>query len=268
MSEQFNAKEYWEKRLQGNYDLHGVGLIEWGAQFNQWLYRIRRHGFLKSMLKEKASWDGTKVLDVGSGTGFYLACWKELGAEHIHGMDLTEVAAQNLQEKFPDMNIHCGDIGANGLTGMDQTFDAISCMDVLFHIVDDEMYGHAFKHITQMLKDDGLFVFSDSWLKGEDVRGVHIVHRSRRLVSQLLEQAGLEVVEVRPMFVLMNAPVDSHNALLKSWWWCLYQLSARFHRLAGFLAALLYPLERLLLKASGSDGPTTKVIVCRKRARD
>lgn len=263
MREKFDAKNYWEKRLQGNYDLHGVGLIEWGEQFNLWLYRIRRRFFLKTIQQHGV--EQGKVLDIGSGTGFYLECWRDLGREDIHGMDLTDVAVQKLRKKFADMTIHCGDIGEHPIEAMDHTFDAISCMDVLFHIVDDEHYAKAFQNIASMLKDEGLFIFSDSWLKGDDIRGTHIVHRSRTFVAKLLEQAGFDVVEVHPMFILMNAPVDSHHPILRAWWWCLYQVSARFHRVAGILAAMLYPLEIMLLKLASSDGPTTKVIVCRKR---
>ncbi len=265
MANDFDPKTYWETRLGSNYDLHGVGLIEWGSWFNQWLYRVRRLGFLGSMRGERKDWSDARVLDIGSGTGFYLEQWRELGAHDVHGMDLTEVAVQQLKQKYPGMSINQGDIGSAPLKDKSEYFDAISCMDVLFHIVDDENYARAFEHIAKMLKSDGLFIFSDSWLKGEDVRGVHIVHRSRRRVKLLLGRAGFEVMDTRPMFILMNAPVDSQNPVLRAWWWILYQLTARFHRLGGVLAALIYPLERLLLKLAGDDGPTTKVIICRKR---
>lgn len=261
----FDAKNYWEKRLQGDYDLHGVGLIEWGEAFNRVLYRLRRVLFLRLLRAQRASWAQAEVLDIGSGTGFYLERWQELGAADIHGMDLTEVAVANLQQKFPDMDIHCGDIGQAPLAGMHEKLDAVSCMDVVFHIVDDDAYQRAFKHIAEMLKPGGLFVFSDSWLKGETVRGVHIVHRSRSEVQATLASAGFELLEVVPMFVLMNAPVDSQSRLLKAWWWSLYQISARSHVLGGLIAQVLSPIERLLLMLARHDGPTTKVMVCRKR---
>ncbi|MBL4760075.1 MAG: class I SAM-dependent methyltransferase [Mariprofundaceae bacterium] len=262
--DKFNAKDYWEKRLSGNYDLHGVGLIEWGEGFNRWLYRIRRHRFLNRLQSMQKDWKDAHVLDIGSGTGFYLERWQELAAKEIYGMDLTEVAVKQLQVKFPSLTIHQGDIGAETRPDLGTEFDAISCMDVLFHIVDDEHYANAFANISAMLKKDGMFIFSDSWLKGDDVRGVHIVHRSRTQVQAALKHAGFDVVDVYPMFILLNAPVDSHNPLLRFWWWGLYQISARFHRLGGILAAIIYPLERLLLSMGWHDGPTTKVIVCKK----
>jgi SAM-dependent methyltransferase len=266
MANDFDPKSYWETRLGANYDLHGVGLIEWGPWFNQWLYRVRRHGFLKAMRAQRSEWSDAGVLDIGSGTGFYLERWRELGVRNISGADLTEVAVAQLQQKFPDMSIMRCDIGDAPLAGKHEAFDAVSCMDVLFHIVDDANYAKAFRNIAQMLKSDGYFIFSDSWMKGDDVRGVHIVHRSRERVKELLDDAGFEVIETRPMFILMNAPVDSQNPLLRAWWWSLYQVTARFHRIGGLLAALIYPLERLLLALAGDEGPTTKVIICRKRA--
>jgi len=241
-----------------------VGLIEWGEGFNRWLYRVRRHSFLSKLQAMPKDWQGADVLDIGSGTGFYLERWQELAAKEIYGMDLTEVAVKQLQVKFPSLTIHQGDIGAETAPDLGTNFDAISCMDVLFHIVDDEHYANAFTNISAMLKKDGVFIFSDSWLKGDDVRGVHIVHRSRIQVRAALKDAGFEVVDVYPMFVLLNAPVDSKNPLLRFWWWSLYQISARFHRLGGMLAAMIYPLERLLLSMGWHDGPTTKVIICKK----
>jgi len=264
MNNNFDPKQYWENRLSGHYDLHGVGLIEWGESFNRWLYRVRRHCFLSKLQVVAKDWKNADVLDIGSGTGFYLERWQELGVRSIHGMDLTEVAVEALQRKFPDIKIHCGDIGEQLLKEMVGRLDAISCMDVLFHIVDDEHYNQAFYNISGMLKKGGLFIFSDSWLKSEDVRGVHIVHRSRTKVQASLKAAGLEIVDVYPMFMLLNAPVDSQNPLLRFWWWGLYQIAARSHWLGGMLAAMIYPLERLLLSMGRHDGPTTKVIICKK----
>jgi len=264
MSEDFDPKQYWEKRLSGNYDLHGVGLIEWGEGFNRWLYRVRRHSFLNRLQSMHNDWKNACVLDIGSGTGFYLERWQELAAKEISGMDLTEVAVKQLQVKFPGLTIHQGNIGDKSAPDLATDFDAVSCMDVLFHIVDDEHYANAFANISAMLKKDGVFIFSDSWLKGEDVRGVHIVHRSRAQVQAALKDAGFEIVDVYPMFILLNAPVDSNNPLLRFWWWGLYQVAARCHRLGGILAAIIYPLERLLLSMNWHDGPTTKVIICKK----
>jgi len=265
MREEFDAKKYWENRLQGNYDLHGVGLIEWGEAFNRVLYAIRRKIFLRLVRSQKLSWHDKVVLDIGSGTGFYLECWQELGVGSIHAMDLTEVAVVQLQKSFPNVQVHCGDIGQEILRDKLESLDAISCMDVLFHIVDDAAYQQAFKNIAGMLKPSGTFLFSDSYLKRDTVRGVHIVHRSRQCVQGALSNAGLELVNVVPMFILMNAPVDSRNPLLRCWWWSLYQLCARSHVAGGLLAKCLYPVEMLLLACFRHDGPTTKVMICRKR---
>jgi len=262
MSDNFEPREYWEKRLTENYDLHGVGLIEWGPYFNRWLYRIRRYGFLKHLGAEQ-DWNGKEVLDVGSGTGFYLECWQELGVENIHGMDLTEIAVQSLRIKYPKFPIYQGNIGDSEIEEKADYFDAISCMDVLFHIIDDQQYEQAIQHIYNMLKPGGYFVFSDSLLHGQRINCRHIVHRSLEEVQSVLKHAGFEKIHRSPMFVCMNAPDDSHNLLLRAWWWGLYQLIARSHIAGGVIGCLLYPIEKMLVSLM-KESPSTEFLICRK----
>jgi hypothetical protein len=40
-------------------------------------------------------------LDYGSGTGFYLDRWQELGFPNVHASDVSEVAVQRLRERYP-----------------------------------------------------------------------------------------------------------------------------------------------------------------------
>jgi len=38
---------------------------------------------------------------VGTGTGFYLEIWKELGCKKLSGIDITSTAIENLAFKYP-----------------------------------------------------------------------------------------------------------------------------------------------------------------------
>jgi hypothetical protein len=46
---EFNAKEYWEKRLKTNWGLQGVGCLGYGKYYNKWLYRVRAKIFNDSI---------------------------------------------------------------------------------------------------------------------------------------------------------------------------------------------------------------------------
>jgi len=92
-------RDYWEERLRGDYSLGGVGYQGLGETFNRWGYRARRRVFLRLMRPLIAP--GARVLDIGSGTGFYLGLWRELGAGSVTGSDLTAVAVERLAARQP-----------------------------------------------------------------------------------------------------------------------------------------------------------------------
>ena len=69
----------------------------------------------------------------------------------------------------------------------------------------------------------------------------------------------------RPLFVLMNTPVDSRSRLLERWWGLLMNVMARRARwLGGPLGAAVYPVETALT-AILREGPTTEIVAARKR---
>ena len=83
-------------------------------------------------------------------------------------------------------------------------------------------------------------------------------------ILDLLRDSGFDVLTRRPLFVLMNTPVDSRSRLLAGWWWLLMNVMARARWLGGPLGAVLYPIE-LALTATLREGPTTEIVAARKR---
>src|SRR5262245_19081086 len=102
------------------------------------MYRVRGAVFdrVVSALKG-ATWTGIPVLDVGSGTGFYVERWRRTGAA-VTGLDLTEVAVEELRRSFPEIPFVRADIGGalEQIPLPAERFQAISAFDVLFHLVD------------------------------------------------------------------------------------------------------------------------------------
>lgn len=260
---EFDPKAYWESRLRQSFGLHGVGHHTLGRQYNNWLYRVRVHLFRRIMAKLPLNF-AAGVLDVGAGTGFYIERWAAAGVKQITGADITQVVVEELSKKFPAHTFVQADIGADVSALPGQPFDAISAFDVLYHIVDDALYAHAFHNIYSLLKPGGYFVFSDNFLHGETQRGVHQVSRSLTDIEKVVRDAGFEIVERFPMFVLMATPIDSRNPLLKLSWSGIRTL-AGFSEVTGFLAgAALYLPERLLI-AMLRESPTSEIMICRKR---
>jgi SAM-dependent methyltransferase len=254
-------RDYWEERLRGDYSLGGVGYQGLGEAFNAWGYRARRRVFLRLVRPLVAP--GARVLDVGSGTGFYLELWRELGAGAITGSDLTGVAVERLAAQRPDADAVRLDIGDEAIDLPESSFDAISAMDVLFHITDDRRFARALANAARLLRPGGVLVFSDLFVHGEPWRAPHQAIRSLAEVRAAVAVAGLREELRRPMLVLLNAPVDTRSRAARAAWWTLRTAALRGEA-AGWLAgAAAYPFDVGLARVL-REGPSTELMVCRR----
>ena len=268
MSERFDARDYWESRLRHQYSLTGVGYRRLGQRFNEWMYRVRAKVFARVVTSLPVNWSHARVLDIGAGTGFYLEQWHALGVPAMTGLDITEVAVDSLTQRFPQDRFIRSDIGQEApahrpLLPAD-SFDAVSAMDVLFHIVDDEQYARAFANVASLLKPGGWFLWSDNFLRHGTERVEHQASRSLDESERLVRAAGFEVVKRVPMFVLMNYPADTRSKLARLAWTAMVAPAALAEPLGWLVGAALYPLD-VWLTGLKRESPTTEIMVCRKR---
>jgi SAM-dependent methyltransferase len=259
----FDAAQYWETRLSSHYTLQGVGYSSLGRSFNEWMYRVRKHVFRRLMNSLHLDLKNTTVLDVGSGTGFYIDLWKRLGVQSVTGVDITQTAVDNLKRRFPENRFYQADIGTS-LPWTD-TYGAITAFDVLFHIVSDENFSAAIRNCYQALQPNGVFIFSDNFLHRPRVELEHQVSRSLDDIQRVVTDAGFRIEKRVPMFSVMNYPVDSESRFRKLYWKALNR-AVSIGEPAGFVVgAAVYPLE-LWLTRSG-ESTTTEIMVCRKPGR-
>lgn len=264
--EGFDAKGHWEGILSEQDGLAGVGYRGLGEPFNRWMYRVRRRVVLRTLRPLIGTLPKRDVLDVGSGTGFYVERWRELGIRSLSGIDITDTVVGRLRDRFPEHSFIRADIGAQDAELPSGRFGAVSAFDVLFHIVDDDHYRRAFANIHSLLEPGGLFIFSENFLHGETVRITDQASRTLSEIESILDEVGFEILLRRPMFFLMNEPVDSDSHLHDVFWWRLTgQLRARGARASWALGVALYPLELMAL-GFVREGPSTELMVCRRRS--
>ncbi|WP_113702749.1 class I SAM-dependent methyltransferase [Nonomuraea lactucae] len=263
MKEHLQLKDFWESRLQADWTESGVGYKLLGRAFNIWMYRVRAEGFHREAATLGLDFPRARVLDVGSGTGFYVRRWQELGVKSITGSDLTDAAVRRLRERFPSARFLQLDIAEPGGALEPASFDAVSAMDMLFHITDDDRYKAALRAIGEAVKPGGAFVLSENFLHRHEQRGDYQVNHTLPWITAALDEAGFDVVRRVPMLVLMNAQVDANPVWRKLWGGLLRAVTLT--EITGWLAgALLYPLERRLVR-SLRESPTTELMICRRR---
>jgi SAM-dependent methyltransferase len=260
----FDPTDYWQTRLEENPGIEGVGYLGLGPGYNNVLYSLRREVFQRNIRSLDVVPTEMNVLDVGSGTGFYLAQWRELGFRDLTACDLTPVAVDRLAKAFPDVSVQVVDIGDDSIELPLAHFDIISAMDMLFHIVDDSRWSQALTNLSGLLRPGGHLVMSDNFpssLAQAEI-GKHQSARTQARYVTELSRVGLEVVSVRPMFVLMNGPVGAGVARTFLWG-AFAKVLALNGAVATSLGRALLPVERRLVQRR-QRSHTTEIMVCRK----
>ena len=207
----FDADAYWSSRLREHWDLQGVGHQEYSAAYNRWLYR-RKHAVLHRALRGIAL---DRVLDLGSGTGWVVSELQAAGAKRIEGCELTEVAVSRLRHDLPDIAFHRVDIGAAPLPVDDGTIDAITMLDVAYHLVDDASLRHVMLEIDRALRPGGVAVITDSFGAARHEAGEHVTFRGLPQWDEALTGTALTIARTLPYFRTMSRP---RGDTWRHWW--------------------------------------------------
>jgi SAM-dependent methyltransferase len=263
----FDPRAYWDERHTKRYGPESVGFIGLGVPYNVWMYRVRRHVVEREIRKARLDMSNSDVLDIGSGTGFYIDLWSRLRAKSVTGSDFAPYAVTSLRERFPAHRFVELDITSPDLPRELGPFDIVSAFDILYHIVDDRKYSQAFRNVAALVRPGGHFVFSENFMSAERHVGVHQVSRSGAEITQLLADNGFEIVRRAPVFCIMNRPIKSRSRVLSATWSVIEGVTSKRHRpyLGNWLGAALYPVEISALRWM-STGPTTEMMICRRRA--
>ena len=259
---QEEALQWWEDRHRDHRGFDAVGYAGAGEAYNAWLYRLRAHLFRRHLASLA---DGSSsVLDVGSGTGFYLRLWRESGAGEVAGSDVSETAVGRLRDRFPGMRIERFDISGSAVALPQGQFDVVSAFDLLFHLIDDGAYRRALRNLAHLVRPHGTLVISENFRRRGPRRFASVqVNREDEEIMTGLRDAGFEVLDRRPMFVLMNAPACGGGPLLHAWWQHAHRLLTSRPRAGGILGPLLYPLEVASLRFV-RRAPSTELAICRR----
>ena len=257
-------EDYWNNRLKSHKYFSGVGYLGLGVNYNRWLYQLRRQVFFRQVTALGLDFSRAKILDIGSGNGFYLQLWRLKGAADISAIDISSYAVDNLKENHNYAVIQKLDISKD-LTGhnfADKKFDVISTFDVLFHIIDDDGYAKALHNISCLLHRGGYFIFSENF-SDENKTGRHLAQRKAEDIIKLLSQNKLRLIKKAPMFVIMNYPVNSKSTFWLASWKLLEKVIALSEFNGWLIGAFLFPIEIFLLNFVKTSY-STYIAICQK----
>lgn len=202
VTEPYDPKRYWEGRLRDRFDLRGVGHLGFGAGYNGWLYRAKASRLERALAGVPLA--GARVLDVGCGTGFFVAWYGARGAE-VTGLDITEVSIERLSRRFRG-TFRVQDVSAPDYEP-GEPFAIVNMWDVVYHIVDDARFAQAMDNVARSVAPGGRFLLTDRFGAPADERTAeHVKFRCRATYEQVLAPHGLSLERLVPLYRWLNLP--------------------------------------------------------------
>lgn len=268
----YDPRDHWA-RLHARGDLSSVGQSGLPADLNAWLYKALERR-VRWFVRRYHALDGmTSVFDVGSGTGYWVRVWHDMGAPRIDGCDLVPAAVERLETEFGARGDRfvAADIGAPDPGLPAGPYGLVSVMNVLLHLTDDEAFRRALANIAALVAPGGRLILVEPILVDPTYeRPATETQTSRARVFAAyrdpLLAAGLELVELRGALAMANNPIEAgsraaYDRYLRWWRWVARRAKSS-PRSIRWLGPLMLVLDRLAL-ATGA-APSSKIVLFRR----
>jgi ubiquinone/menaquinone biosynthesis C-methylase UbiE len=112
---------------------------------------------------------GARVLDVGTGSGYFLQRFNDFGAGQCTGIDLMEDRVAAARERHPTLDLRVG--SATELPFADGSFDLVTQFTCLSSILDGKARAAAAAEMRRVVADDGWVLSFDMRRSGRPAPG-------------------------------------------------------------------------------------------------
>lgn len=176
---------YWDDRHRTTDEWRSGGDRGIDVARNRAFY-AHRLGLLVSILDSGHLHNRLRILDAGCGKGWLSDQLANQG-HHVTGIDTSTRAIELCREHR---------IGTFHVSGLDEfraiePYDAVVCMDVLFHILDDRIWQRSVENLGALTATNGLLIISDVPCNRRLMMGNYIVHRPFNEYLDVLSGIGL-----------------------------------------------------------------------------
>jgi len=218
MSSTYDPRVYWDARLARHDGLRGTGHISFGESYNRWLYQAKERALSRALGSRPLQ--GSKVLDVGCGTGYFVRWYRRRGAT-VTGVDISGAGIDRLRAELPG-EYHVMDV----TEAQDRplgAFEIVNVWDVLYHVVDDARFEQALSFVASNVAPGGLLLITDRLAAPGDVRiAEHVRMRCLQTYERLLSGSGLVTAGQLFLYKWLNRyvslpPIDSKLGALYYW---------------------------------------------------
>lgn len=208
---------------QAQIDLHRALAPRYAYRYSLPFSRLFQQDWHAEMISHVPG-GATRVLDLGCGTGFFLA---ELEAKHpgAVGLDISHDMLRVSEQYIPGARLVTGD--AEKLPFQPGAFDVVFCKGSLHHVRDHVRF---LANCREVLREQGVLIMSEPCNDNPLIRFARaVLYRksphfdegdegfTRKGIVRLCEQGGLEIIKVKKygVFAYVFAGFPDHLGVLK-----------------------------------------------------
>ena len=255
-----DTKDYWEQRFSKRFDIGSSGHISFNFRYNSYVYKAYVRALKKALRRFNIQIKGKRILDLGSGTGFWIDFYSRMQPKSITGVDITEKSVNELQKRYPQYQFRRLDIGATDFEAP-EPYDLVNTFDVLYYIVAERNFERAIRNVAKVASPGAYVLITDTFIDFfPQQEPAYSKHRAYKRYIEVLGKNGLEILKIFPVNYLLKKPIPF--APLYSF--VKWQLSKVGFDLEGNIGLILFVLDGLVASVKRSD---IKLMVCRRSIR-
>lgn len=148
VTKDYNSRAFWNERFRRYGHTGDIDSVLYS--YDQ-LCRLR--AIDKALSRSKVQLDtGNKILDIGCGTGDLILSFLKMGLD-ITGIDFSDEVINYARGRFAtNKNIDLHIMEAENIGFPSSSFDLVTSINVLQHIIDEKAFSRAIKNITRVVK--------------------------------------------------------------------------------------------------------------------
>ncbi|GGB84476.1 hypothetical protein N798_11240 [Knoellia flava TL1] len=184
------SRTYWDERHRTRDELASGGNIAFDRGTNHMLYVVRTARLVEVLGTHSDAEYPLRVLDAGCGKGYFSRQLASFG-HRVDGIDTSPHAiAQCRAEGGPAETYH---LSALTEWAPPHLYDAVVCIDVLYHLMDDAEWEASVLHLASLVRLGGVIGLVDHDRDEDVVWHDYQKTRARSRYAELLSGAGFEV---------------------------------------------------------------------------
>jgi 2-polyprenyl-3-methyl-5-hydroxy-6-metoxy-1,4-benzoquinol methylase len=185
-----DPQSYWEARhLEHRDDLAGPGCITLDGVANQRDYDAK-WDHLRGVLEREVERGATSILDAGCGTGLFTRHLAAVGFTSVAGADFSATAAIAAMRNAPGSRVSVAPLAEISTT---DRYDVVMCIDVLFHVVDDDTWERSVRNLADLTLPGGALIIQDSLSEADTAQiADHVRYRSLARYRDLVSGSSLD----------------------------------------------------------------------------